>query len=69
MMEKIPQEERFSSRRLTEDLKEKGQKALYFPDTDLLLEAMVSEAQAGDVFLIMSNGGFDNIHSRLLERL
>ncbi len=69
MMENIQLEERFSSIRLTEDLKKKGQEALYFSDTDKLLEAMVSKSQAGDVFLIMSNGGFDNIHRRLLERL
>jgi UDP-N-acetylmuramate-alanine ligase len=29
----------------------------------------VSEARDGDVVLIMSNGGFDNIHERLLKRL
>ncbi len=69
MMEKIPPEERFSSGRLMEDLTTKGQEAFYLPDTDQLLEAMVKKAQVGDIFLIMSNGGFDDLHSRLLERL
>jgi UDP-N-acetylmuramate: L-alanyl-gamma-D-glutamyl-meso-diaminopimelate ligase len=69
MMEKIPPEERFSSKRLTEDLEKSGKPAFYFPDTDQLLEAMVNASQANDIFLIMSNGGFDNIHHRLLERL
>jgi len=69
MMGKIPQEERFSSKRLTEDLGGKGKPAFYFSDTNQLLEAMVSESRTNDIFLIMSNGGFDNIHRRLLERL
>jgi UDP-N-acetylmuramate-alanine ligase len=29
----------------------------------------VRNAVAGDLVLIMSNGGFDNIHEKLLERL
>ena len=69
LMEKIPPEERFSSQRLVEDLKKKGLNASYFPNTDLLLEALVDKVQSGDVILFMSNGGFDNIHQRLLERL
>jgi UDP-N-acetylmuramate: L-alanyl-gamma-D-glutamyl-meso-diaminopimelate ligase len=69
MMEKIPPEERFSSKRLTEDLEKKGKPAFYFSDTNQLLEAMVSESRTNDIFLIMSNGGFDDIHRRLLERL
>ncbi len=69
MMEKIPPEERFSSKRLVRDLEKKELKALYYPNTDQLLDAMAGQSRSGDVFLIMSNGGFDNIHSRLLERL
>jgi len=69
MMEKIPREERFSSKRLAEDLEKNGLKTFYFPNTDQLLEAMVKESRTGDIFLIMSNGGFDNIHRRLLDSL
>jgi len=69
LMEKIPPQERFSSRILVQDLKKKGLTAFYFPNTEDLLEGMVEESKTGDIFLIMSNGGFDNIHRRLLERL
>ena len=69
LMEKIPLEERFSSQCLVKDLGEKGLKASYFPNTGQLLDALVAEAQEGDVILIMSNGGFDNFHNRLLKRL
>lgn len=69
LLEKIPEGQRFSSEQLVDDLKQKGKAAFYFPDTDGIIEFLVAEARPRDVILIMSNGGFDNIHSRLLESL
>ncbi|MDY6880134.1 MAG: UDP-N-acetylmuramate:L-alanyl-gamma-D-glutamyl-meso-diaminopimelate ligase [Thermodesulfobacteriota bacterium] len=69
LMEKIPPRERFSSQLLVRDLQKGGVEAFYFPDTDQLLEGIIETARQGDVILIMSNGGFDNIHKRLLNRL
>jgi UDP-N-acetylmuramate: L-alanyl-gamma-D-glutamyl-meso-diaminopimelate ligase len=40
-----------------------------FSDTAVMLDAMRPMLQPGDHVLIMSNGGFDNIHARLLEKL
>jgi UDP-N-acetylmuramate: L-alanyl-gamma-D-glutamyl-meso-diaminopimelate ligase len=34
-----------------------------------ILDVLSKEARAGDHVLVMSNGGFENIHARLLERL
>ena len=69
MMEKIPEAERFSSHRLVRDLNKQGLLAYYFPGTDLLLEALLRETKTGDVVLIMSNGGFEDLQTRLIERL
>jgi UDP-N-acetylmuramate: L-alanyl-gamma-D-glutamyl-meso-diaminopimelate ligase len=69
MLEKIPPSERFSSKRLVDELGDRGLEARYFPDTNQLLEALVLESQPGDLVLIMSNGAFDNLPRRLLERL
>jgi UDP-N-acetylmuramate: L-alanyl-gamma-D-glutamyl-meso-diaminopimelate ligase len=69
LLKKIPADERFSSEELVEDLKNSGKEAVYFPDTDAIIEYLVGIAVPEDVILIMSNGGFDNIHERLLERL
>ena len=69
LMENIPPAERFSSQRLVKDLEERGLHAFYSPTTDHLMEALVREARAGDVTLFMSNGAFDNLPQRLLERL
>jgi UDP-N-acetylmuramate: L-alanyl-gamma-D-glutamyl-meso-diaminopimelate ligase len=69
MLEKIPVHERFSSEELTHDLVNRGKKAFCFPDTDSIIEYLIKAAKPEDVILIMSNGGFDNIHERLLESL
>jgi UDP-N-acetylmuramate: L-alanyl-gamma-D-glutamyl-meso-diaminopimelate ligase len=69
LMEKILPQERFSSQRLVEDLRRRSLKAHYFPTTDHLLETLMTEVQSGDVVLFMSNGGFDNLPSRLLKKL
>jgi UDP-N-acetylmuramate: L-alanyl-gamma-D-glutamyl-meso-diaminopimelate ligase len=69
MMDKIPLGERFSSTTLAHDLNEKGIEAHYFPNNDDLLDGVLGLAKKGDVILIMSNGAFDNIQQRLVERL
>jgi UDP-N-acetylmuramate: L-alanyl-gamma-D-glutamyl-meso-diaminopimelate ligase len=69
LLERIPVEERFSSEQLTQDLIGRGKQACYFPDTDSMVDHLVMVAKPGDIILVMSNGGFDNIHQRLLNRL
>ncbi len=66
---KVEPEEQFSSRRLVEDLRGQGKEAFYFPDTDLILQSLVAKLRPGDVALIMSNGGFDNLVPRLTAAL
>jgi len=68
-MEKIPLHERFSSIKLKADLTEQGIEAYYFPNNDDLLEGILRVTKPGDVILVMSNGPFDNIQERLLQRL
>jgi len=69
LLDKIPPEERFSSQQLVNDLKHQGKNAHYFPDTDEIIDFLVTKAKSGDLVLVMSNGGFDNIHERLLSDL
>ena len=69
LLEKIPEGQRFSSEKLVADLKRRGKNAYYFLDTDTIIDFLAREARSGDLVLVMSNGGFDNIHERLLERL
>ena len=69
LMEKIPPEERFSSKELVEELKGRGSRAFYSPSTDHLLDEIIRQSRDRDVILIMSNGPFDNLPQRLLDRL
>ncbi len=66
----LPSEELFSSTRLAEDLrKERNLTAEALIDTDSILVRLISILRYGDVVAILSNGGFDNIHTRLLEQI
>ncbi|UCF58131.1 MAG: UDP-N-acetylmuramate:L-alanyl-gamma-D-glutamyl-meso-diaminopimelate ligase [Deltaproteobacteria bacterium] len=69
LMEKIPPAERFSSIKLVEDLKKRGLKAFYCPDTNHLLNEILRQIREGDIILIMSNGPFDNLPQRVMDHL
>ena len=43
--------------------------ASIFSSTDNIIEHLLSEAASGDHILIMSNGGFEGIHQRMLDAL
>ncbi|MBK9161431.1 MAG: UDP-N-acetylmuramate:L-alanyl-gamma-D-glutamyl-meso-diaminopimelate ligase [Nitrosomonadales bacterium] len=46
-----------------------GDKAVVKDDIGALVEIIAATARSGDHILVMSNGGFEGIHERLLERL
>ncbi|EKD36307.1 MAG: hypothetical protein ACD_75C01558G0002 [uncultured bacterium] len=69
-IEGLSAEELFSSARLAEDLeKERRLQAESYPTTDAILARLQSILREGDVVAILSNGGFDNIHTRLIEQI
>jgi len=69
-IEGLASEELFSSRRLAADLgAERGLAAEALPTTDAILARLQSTLRPGDVVAVLSNGAFDNIHSRLLQQL
>jgi len=51
------------------DIERKGIDAYYFENTDAVINFLVSKLRPEDLVLIMSNGGFDNIHINLLEKI
>jgi len=69
LLSKIPEAERFSSEKLVKDLCSRGKEARFFEETGSIVDFVAAEAREGDLVLVMSNGGFDNIHERLLEAL
>ncbi len=65
----IPDEQRFLPSRLALDIQGRGIPARHFETPDQVIEFLVPELRENDLVLIMSNGGFGNIHERLLEGL
>ena len=68
-LELLTPEERLDPIRLMQDLKNSGKDTAYLPDADAIVAHMATKAQGGDVICVFSNGGFGNIHTKLLERL
>jgi UDP-N-acetylmuramate: L-alanyl-gamma-D-glutamyl-meso-diaminopimelate ligase len=65
----IPEDQRFSTEQLMNDLKKKGTDVLQLNSVEDIVENLGSRAKPGDVVLIMSNGGFGGIYEKLLKRL
>ena len=61
--------ERLDAHELAESVTQGGGSAIAVDGVPALVERIVSEAQPGDVALVMSNGDFEGIHERLLEAL
>jgi UDP-N-acetylmuramate: L-alanyl-gamma-D-glutamyl-meso-diaminopimelate ligase len=68
-LEQLSPSERLDPGRLMEDLKIAGKPAAYLPDVDAIIEHVLRNIQGGDVVCVFSNGGFGNIHAKLLDRL
>lgn len=66
---KVPEAERIDAKKLAQDIDAAGTKARWMDGPDAIVKALASEARAGDVILVMSNGGFGGIHEKLLKAL
>jgi UDP-N-acetylmuramate: L-alanyl-gamma-D-glutamyl-meso-diaminopimelate ligase len=67
--EQLPPEERLDPARLVADLARRGRPARFLPGVDAIVAYLVAEARRNDVIAVLSNGGFDGIHGKLLAAL
>ncbi len=65
----LPEAERLSVDELVADLESAGRRARHVNGVDAIIDTIVAERKDGDVVVIMSNGGFDGIHRKLVARL
>ena len=65
----LSDDQRLSAEQLVADLKASGKDARYIPKVDDIVATVAREAREGDLVIIMSNGGFDDIHRKLLSAL
>jgi len=68
-LEQIPEAERLHPEQVVADIAATGKPAFYEPDVEQIIARLKGLAKPGDVVAIFSNGGFDNIHARLLAAL
>ena len=68
-MEQIPEAERLKPARVVAAIGNAGRPAFYEHDADAIVDRIIPMLQPKDVVVVFSNGGFDNIHEKLLTRL
>ncbi len=68
-LELLKLEERLNPEGLMSDLKAAGKDAAYLPDADAIVAHLATKVQGGDIVCVFSNGGFGDIHQKLLTRL
>ena len=66
-LELLKPEERLDPQQLMKDLAATGKPTAYLADVDAIVAHLRKEVQGGDVVCVFSNGGFGNIHARLLD--
>ena len=67
--EKIKDEERLDVQAVIASINNMGGVAEYIPQVDDIVDFITKNAKSEDVILVMSSGGFDGIHRKILERL
>ena len=68
-LEQIPEDERLNPEAVVDAISEAGHPAFYEQNADAIIDRIVPMLRPKDVVAIFSNGGFDNIHEKLLARL
>ena len=67
--EQLATGDRLDPLRVVAEIEATGKPAFYEPDVEAILQRIKPLAKEGDVMVILSNGGFGNIHERLLAEL
>lgn len=67
--EKVAEADRLDPEKLVSDVKASGTECWYCEDVEEIVNLVAKEAQSGDTIAVLSNGGFDGIHDKLLAAL
>ncbi|MHB8482445.1 MAG: UDP-N-acetylmuramate:L-alanyl-gamma-D-glutamyl-meso-diaminopimelate ligase [Nitrospiria bacterium] len=68
-LEKIPAHERLDAARLVREIGQAGPEAFLYQNADEIVFRVVPKIRRGDLICVMSSGGFDGIHGKLLKAL
>ncbi len=64
----LGEEERLSPEQIADSLLERGRPARAFESSDEIAEYLAENAKPGDMVMVMSNGSFDGLSGKLLEK-
>jgi len=69
--EKVPEGQRLSVEGLVGEINRVGgaERALTIADSAAIADYVARNSRSGDIMLVMSNGGFDGVHDRILQAL
>ncbi len=68
-LDQLPAHDRLDPQLVVDQIANSGKPSFYEPDVDAIITRLRPLVSTGDVIVIFSNGGFDNIHRRLLSEL
>src|SRR5436189_465801 len=68
-LEQIPEAERLNPEEMVREISEDGRPAFYEKNADAIVDRIVPLLKERDIVAVFSNGGFDNIHEKLLAQL
>ena len=68
-LEQIPENERLHPETVIKAISKNGRPAFYEKSADVIVDRIVPMLKKEDVVVVFSNGGFDNIHEKLLGKL
>ena len=67
--EKVEEADRLSPKKLMADINARGGQGDFHASVEEIVQQVAAEANSGDVVAVLSNGGFEGIHDRLLDAL
>jgi UDP-N-acetylmuramate: L-alanyl-gamma-D-glutamyl-meso-diaminopimelate ligase len=68
-VDQLPTDDRLDPERVVQTIQTWGLPAFYEPEVEDILHRIKPLAKPGDVIVVLSNGGFEGIHQRLLTEL
>ena len=68
-LEQIPDTDRLKPEKVVAAIAKSGRPAFYEDNADAIVDRIIPMLRRKDVIAVFSNGGFDNIHEKLLTRL
>jgi UDP-N-acetylmuramate: L-alanyl-gamma-D-glutamyl-meso-diaminopimelate ligase len=68
-LDQIPEDQRLNPNAIVDLITKAGRPAFYEKNADAIVDLIVPKLKPSDVVVVFSNGGFDNIHEKLLAKL